>query len=101
VRWWNVKHPAAYADRIAAGHSPGAGRETLDESTRAVERVLLGARIREGVAIAGLAASGRTAVAGLIADGLVDPGAALKGTVVLTLRGRLLADGVVRRLLED
>jgi len=101
VRWWNVKHPAAYADRIAAGHSPGAGRETLDAATRAVERVLLGARIREGVAIAGLAASGRTAVAGLIADGLVDPGSALRGTVVLTLRGRLLADAVVRRLLED
>lgn len=101
VRWWNVKHPAAYADRIAAGHSPGAGRETLDAATRNVERVLLGARIREGVPIGGLAASGRTAVAGLIADGLVDPGAALKGTAVLTLRGRLLADAVVRRLLED
>ena len=25
VRWWNVKHPAAYADRIAAGAEPGPG----------------------------------------------------------------------------
>ncbi|WP_317229868.1 radical SAM family heme chaperone HemW [Clavibacter sp. MX14-G9D] len=101
VRWWNVKHPAAYADRVLAGASPGAGRETLDDATREVERVLLGARIRDGLAIPTLTAEGRRQVAGLIADGLVDPRAALAGTLVLTLPGRLLADAVVRRLLED
>ncbi|OUE24987.1 radical SAM family heme chaperone HemW [Clavibacter michiganensis] len=101
VRWWNVKHPAAYADRVLAGASPGAGRESLDDATREVERVLLGARIRDGLAIPTLAAEGRRQVAGLIADGLVDPRAALSGTLVLTLQGRLLADAVVRRLLED
>ncbi|QIS39154.1 radical SAM family heme chaperone HemW [Clavibacter capsici] len=101
VRWWNVKHPAAYADRVLAGASPGAGRETLDDATREVERVLLGARIRDGLTIATLTAEGRRQVAGLIADGLVDPRAALAGTLVLTLQGRLLADAVVRRLLED
>ncbi|OUE31108.1 Oxygen-independent coproporphyrinogen-III oxidase 1 [Clavibacter michiganensis] len=101
VRWWNVKHPAAYADRVLAGASPGAGRETLDDATREVERVLLGARIRDGLAIATLTAEGRRQVAGLIADGLVNPRAALAGTLVLTLQGRLLADAVVRRLLED
>ena len=98
VRWWNVKHPAAYADRIAAGQSPGAGRETLDVETRRVERVLLQSRIREGLPTSVLTPEGRTAVAGLIADGLVDPASALHGTVLLTLRGRLLADAVVRRL---
>ncbi|MFT2692874.1 radical SAM family heme chaperone HemW [Clavibacter zhangzhiyongii] len=101
VRWWNVKHPAAYADRVLAGASPGAGRETLDDATREVERVLLGARIRDGLAIPTLTPEGRRQVAGLIADGLVDPRAALAGTLVLTLQGRLLADAVVRRLLED
>jgi putative oxygen-independent coproporphyrinogen III oxidase len=101
VRWWNVKHPAAYADRVLAGASPGAGRETLDDATREVERVLLGARIRDGLAIATLTAEGRRQVAGLIADRLVDPRQALAGTLVLTLQGRLLADAVVRRLLED
>ncbi|KZC96403.1 MULTISPECIES: radical SAM family heme chaperone HemW [Clavibacter] len=101
VRWWNVKHPAAYADRVLAGASPGAGRENLDDATREVERVLLGARIRDGLSIPTLTVEGRRQVAGLIADGLVDPRAALAGTLVLTLSGRLLADAVVRRLLED
>ena len=101
VRWWNVKHPAAYAERVLSGQSPAAGRETLDEATRRVERVLLATRIREGLPTADLTDAGRTAVAGLIADGLVEPADALHGTVVLTLRGRLLADAVVRALLPE
>ena len=100
VRWWNVKHPAAYAERIAAGHSPAAGRESLDEATRRVESVLLRTRIREGLPIAELEASARLAVAGLIADELVNAKAALAGRIELTLRGRLLADAVVRRLVD-
>jgi oxygen-independent coproporphyrinogen-3 oxidase len=101
VRWWNVKHPAAYADRIVSGSSPGAGREVLDAKARRVERVLLLARIREGIAVTELTASGRTSVAGLIADGYVDGRAAITGTVTLTRPGRLMADAVVRRLLDE
>ncbi len=101
IRWWNVKHPAAYADRIGAGVSPAAGRETLDEETRRIERVLLMTRIREGLDVAELTAAGRTAIAGLIAEGLIEPAPAFAGRVVLTLRGRLLADLVVRRLLDE
>jgi coproporphyrinogen III oxidase-like Fe-S oxidoreductase len=100
VRWWNVKHPAAYADRIGAGHSPAIGRETLDDETRRVERVLLMARIREGIPTSDLTPAGRQAVAGLIADELIVGREALRGRVTLTLRGRLLADAVVRRLLD-
>ncbi|PRY70217.1 oxygen-independent coproporphyrinogen-3 oxidase [Glaciihabitans tibetensis] len=100
VRWWNVKHPAAYAERIAAGHSPAIGRETLDDETRRVERVLLLVRIREGIPTSELTPAGRLAVAGLIADELIVPADALRRRVTLTLRGRLLADAVVRRLLE-
>lgn len=101
VRWWNVKHPSAYADRVLAGDSPAAGRESLDAATREFERVLLLARIREGIPVDSLSAAGRLAVAGLIADELVNARAALSGTIELTLRGRLLADAVVRRLLDD
>ena len=98
VRWWNVKHPAAYAGRMSEGVSPGAGRETLSADTRELERILLLARTRDGIAIPSLASEARVAVAGLIADDLVNAEAALRGRVELSLRGRLLADAVVRRL---
>ncbi|TFD35975.1 coproporphyrinogen III oxidase [Cryobacterium sp. TMT1-19] len=101
VRWWNVKHPSAYGDRIRAGDSPAAGRETLDAATQEVERVLLLTRIREGIPIDSLSPLRRHEVAGLIADELIDAKAALFGSIELTLRGRLLADAVVRRLLAD
>jgi putative oxygen-independent coproporphyrinogen III oxidase len=101
VRWWNVKHPAAYQQRMTAEQSPGAGRETLDDETRRVERVLLGVRIREGLPVAELDDEGRQAVAGLIADGWVEGRPALQGRVVLTREGRLMADAVVRRLLPS
>lgn len=98
LRWWNVKHPAAYAQRLAAAQSPAAGRERPDAQARLLERVLLESRIAQGLAIDVLPAASRTRVAGLIADGLVDPAAALQGRIRLTLRGRLLADAVVRQL---
>lgn len=101
TRWWNVKHPAAYAERISAGESPALEREVLDEEQRADEVVLLGVRVRDGIAIADLTESARTAVAGLIADGLVEGPSAIAGRLVLTRRGRLLADYVVRSLLTD
>ncbi|MGN8246171.1 radical SAM family heme chaperone HemW [Cellulomonas soli] len=107
VRWWNVKHPRAYADRLAAGLSPAAGREVLDTDTVALERVMLGVRLAEGLPVSEVPVPGRAAVASLVADGLVDGLAAVRGTrtdgvreprLVLTPRGRLLADAVVRAL---
>ena len=99
VRWWNVRHPAAYADRVRAGVSPAQAREVLDAGTRGEEDVLLRIRLADGLPVSALRSEGRHAVAGLIADGLVEPAEAIGGRVVLTLRGRLLADAVVRRLL--
>lgn len=101
VRWWNVKHPSAYANRLSQGLSPAAGRETLDPETRRLERVMLEARLQSGLEVSALSAAGRHEVAGLIADGLVEPAAAFRGRLVLTLKGRLLADAVVRRILPD
>ena len=100
VRWWNVKHPNAFATRLGDGVSPAAGRELLMDEQRYDERVLLGVRLVDGLPIDDLHPEGISAVGGLIADGLVDGPSALRpGRVVLTLRGRLLADTVVRRLL--
>ena len=47
--------------------------------------------------VAGVPSGGRIAV--LIAEGLIDGAAALSGRVVLTLRGRLLADYVTREIM--
>lgn len=98
LRWWNVKHPAAYAQRLAASESPAAGTERPDAQAHLLERVLLESRLSEGLAIADIPEANRDRVAGLIADGLIDGAAALRGRVRLTLRGRLLADAVVRDL---
>jgi putative oxygen-independent coproporphyrinogen III oxidase len=100
VRFWNVKHPAAYAQRLATGESPAAGRERPDAAARALESVLLRTRIREGLAVSELLGQGRHAVAALIADGLVDGASAVRGRIVLTRRGRLLADAVARALTD-
>ena len=94
VRWWNVKHPTAYAARLAAGASPAHAREVLDEDTRRVERVLLELRLRDGLPLDVLA--DRARVQPVVADGL---GIVEDDRLVLTLRGRLLADAVVRTLL--
>jgi len=101
VRWWNVKHPHAYAGRLAAGVSPAAGRESLDAETRRVERVLLETRLVEGLDRELLTPNGRREVAGLLADELISPREAFAGRIVLTQRGRLLADAVVHRLLPE
>ncbi|WP_277211539.1 radical SAM family heme chaperone HemW [Isoptericola croceus] len=98
VRWWNVKHPRRYAAQLEAGGSPGAGRELLTAAEAHLERVMLGVRLAEGLDLALLDPAGRRAVAGLVASGLLDGTAAVRGRAVLTRRGRLLADAVVREL---
>jgi putative oxygen-independent coproporphyrinogen III oxidase len=100
VRWWNVKHPSAYAGRLAAGESPAAARELLAARDREVEDVMLRTRLRDGLAIASLSSAGRDSARLALDDGLLDPAAYDGGRVVLTLRGRLLADAVVRGLVE-
>ena len=98
VRWWNVKHPRAYAERVASGMSPAAAREVLGAAEQSLERVLLEVRLCEGLPRDALDAEGERAASELVPDGLVDGDAWGAGRVLLTMRGRLLADLVVRRL---
>jgi oxygen-independent coproporphyrinogen-3 oxidase len=98
VRWWNVKHPAAYAARLAAGESPGQGRELLSTAERHVEDVMLRLRLADGLALATLDAAGLAGARRALAAGLLAPEPYAAGRAVLTLRGRLLADAVVREL---
>ncbi|APU16918.1 coproporphyrinogen III oxidase, anaerobic [Actinoalloteichus sp. GBA129-24] len=99
VRWWNVKHPARYNAVLAAGRSPGAGREVLDVDARRVERVLLELRLVGGLSTEILDEAGRRAALLAVDDGLLAADALAAGRCVLTRRGRLLADGLVHRLL--
>lgn len=96
VRWWNVKHPARYADRVIAGGLPAAGWELLTDEERHTERVMLTVRLRTGLPFTDLDAHGLLAAETVIADGLAER---VGDRLVLTDRGRLLADGVVRTLL--
>ncbi|MGO3146524.1 MAG: radical SAM family heme chaperone HemW [Leucobacter sp.] len=105
LRWWNVKHPSAYAERISAGASPAHARELLGEDAKHSERLLLETRIKDGLPIAVLTETERSAVPELIADGLIDGRAALGSggstpRIVPTLHGRLLADTVIGRILR-
>lgn len=95
TRWWNVKHPAAYGARIASGRSPAQAREILTERERHLERVLLLTRLAQGCPMAELGPAGRAAAAAAVAGGLAQTAAHARGRVVLTPRGRLLADAVV------
>lgn len=100
VRWWNVKHPSAYAQRLAAGESPAAGRETPDAEARNLETVLLRIRLASGLAVAELSDSARNNISTLVDEKLIDEDALAHGRLALTLRGRLLADYVVRTLTD-
>src|ERR1700723_188810 len=100
VRWWNVKHPAAYAARLTAGTSPGLAREVLTGAERRLEEIMLLTRLASGCPAELLAPAGRAAAATAVADGLAEEGAYTAGQVVLTTRGRLLADAVIRDLTD-
>jgi oxygen-independent coproporphyrinogen-3 oxidase len=96
VRWWNVLHPARYADAARAGVSPAAGRERLTPAQRRIERTMLRLRLADGLALTEPA----TAVRRLAEEGLLDSAAAERGIARLTLDGRLLADRVAVTLLS-
>lgn len=99
-RWWNVKHPLAYAKRLTAGEDPAHEHEDLTAEALILERIMLGVRLAEGLAVTDVPAERRERVAGLIAEGLVEGKAAAGPSrrVILTRRGRLLADSVIREL---
>ncbi|MDA1361063.1 radical SAM family heme chaperone HemW [Glycomyces luteolus] len=94
VRWWNHKHPSTYGAALAEG-LPAAGHELLSEDDRYLERILLRTRLASGLPLSLLRPTGRRAAEQASADGLA---VIEDGRLKLTLRGRLLADAVVRDL---
>jgi putative oxygen-independent coproporphyrinogen III oxidase len=95
VRWWNVLHPRPWATRLSRGQSPAAAREQPDAAARLLERLMLELRLAEGAPLSLLTPDGRTAVDAAASDGLLE----IHGDrMILTMRGRLIADAVVRDL---
>ncbi|KUH80469.1 MULTISPECIES: radical SAM family heme chaperone HemW [unclassified Mycobacterium] len=97
VRWWNVKHPNTYAQMLADGRLPVADCEQLDAETMHIEDVMLRVRLRDGLPTSLLTQSERRRADTAVADGLLTP---VDKRLALTDRGRLLADAVVRDLLD-
>ena len=97
VRFWNAKHPRAWADRLGQGQSPAIGREVLDADTRRLEDLMLRARIRRGMRLSELPAGTELLLEQFAKQGLVEPD---EEWLALSLRGRLMADFIVRELSE-
>jgi putative oxygen-independent coproporphyrinogen III oxidase len=95
VRWWNVKHPSAYAARLAEGQSPALARETLTPSQQEWEQILLGIRLREGIAFGDVGAERMAVAEQFVSQGLLERG---QNAYILTAQGRLMADAIVRDL---
>jgi len=92
-RWWNVRTPDRYIERIAAGASPEAGGEMLDPTGRRDEAFALALRTRWGATVL---PGTEDEVGHLSATGLLRRD---QGRIVLTRSGRLLANDVTARLL--
>jgi len=93
-----VKHPLAYSRRLADGADPAQEHEPLTADDLALESVMLRLRLAEGVPTSAVAPGKADAIARLIASELIDGTSAVRGLLVLTRKGRLLADAAVRAL---
>ncbi len=89
-RWWNVRTPDRYVELVEAGQSPESSDEVLDDETKALERLQLAIRTREGVPSEALPPSARDGLDALIVE--------RDGRVTLTEQGRLMANAVSLRL---
>jgi oxygen-independent coproporphyrinogen-3 oxidase len=90
-RWWNVRTPERYLDRIRSGRSAEAAAEVLGDGDRRLEALQLSLRTSAGVPASALSSRDRDELDGLLV-------AVGDGRLALTPRGRLLANEVAVRL---
>ena len=102
TRFWNLRHPAKWAESLQAGHRPIDGQEIVTGDSARLEKLLLNLRLRQGLDLGEYARDFGVDAAALLseahelaAEGLLDGNG---GRAVLTRRGRLLADTVIQRL---
>jgi oxygen-independent coproporphyrinogen-3 oxidase len=97
TRWWNVKHPNAYAQSLTDRVLPVADFERLDARALHTEDVMLQVRLRDGLPMAVLNEDEQRRAETVVKDGLLTRDG---DHLILTDPGRLLADAVVRTLLD-
>ena len=94
VRWWNEKLPKNWREKLTRNQSPALAREILSERQIKDEKLMLLSRLRTGIKSKEVKSSARNS---LIEQGLIYEESE---NIVLTLKGRLLADVVFRHLSE-
>ncbi|MEI6762659.1 MAG: radical SAM family heme chaperone HemW [Actinomycetes bacterium] len=97
-RWWNVKHPTAYRERIKEGHAPMQANEVLTEEEMAREEIMLLLRLPAGLSLDSFNPAQRTALEDFAAQGYFEQDPWEQGLLTLSRSGRLIADRIVREL---
>ena len=97
-RWWNVKHPTAYRERIKNSLAPMQEQEILTPEEKSRETIMLLIRLPGGLKREVLDNAQLACIEGYVASGDIDPKDWDLGLVTLTQQGRLIADRIVRDL---
>ena len=99
LRSWDIAHPRLWGSAISEGRIPWAGSENITVEENLEETIMLGLRIRGGLDIARLGnAIAETTWRELEHDGLIT---VEHHHAIPTLRGRLLNDTIIAKLLES
>ena len=98
-RFWNVKHPNAYRERLELNKSPVMESETLKLEEKESERIMLEIRMPEGIAKNSLSDAALLRLESYLAGGQISKEQWERGQISLTLSGRLMADRIVREIL--
>lgn len=98
-RWWNVKHPNLYREKLQENHSPVLDSEVLDSIQIESERLMLSIRLPEGIAKDSLSVDQIKSLNPYLESGALNAAKWDAGSVSLTLSGRLIADRIVREIL--
>jgi oxygen-independent coproporphyrinogen-3 oxidase len=98
-RWWNVKHPNLYREKLQENISPILDSEVLDSMQIESERLMLSIRLPEGVRKDSLSVDQIKSLNQYLDSGALNTAKWDAGSVSLTLSGRLIADRIVREIL--
>lgn len=98
-RFWNVKHPNLYKERVLANQSPVADSEVLEELQIESEKLMLSLRLPSGVDKQSLNELQLAELSSYVESGHLDQANWNQGRATLTLDGRLIADRILRQIL--